>query len=248
MNTSLQCLLHTELFIMRLYRINSLIGKPITTSFFDICQEMREKSTSVKPSYFKSLFGSLHSLYAGYSQQDSQEFLRKLLEDISKETNRITNIPPYKELDTKNKKKEILNNEFDRLFREREDSFVVDTFYGQFVNIFKCVECNFESFSFEKFLDIPILLEDSITSLDLYSLLDEYFKDDKFKWDSPCEKCKKKSIHNKQYKISDLPEILILTFQRYNYRNRMKANSRISFKEKIDVSRYIDKECTGRII
>ena len=152
MNTSLQCLLHTDLFIMRLYRINSLIGKPITTSFFDICQEMREKSTSVKPSSFKSLFGSLHSIYAGYSQQDSQEFLRKLLEDISKETNRVANIPAYRELDTKNKTKEILNNEFDRLFRAREDSFVVDTFYGQFVNIFKCVECNFETFSFEKLI------------------------------------------------------------------------------------------------
>lgn len=81
-----------------------------------------------------------------------------MLEDISMELNRVSIVPKYEELITKGKNKLELNHDFHELFLKRENSVVIDSFYGQICNTFSCVNCNFETYSFEKFLDIPILL------------------------------------------------------------------------------------------
>lgn len=81
-----------------------------------------------------------------------------MLEDISLEMNRVKIIPSYKELDTKNKNKLQINEAFHSLYMKREDSVVMDVFQGQFCNTFECENCKFKSFSFEKFIDIPILI------------------------------------------------------------------------------------------
>jgi ubiquitin C-terminal hydrolase len=251
MNTSLQCLIHTEAFMKRLIDQKDILkSKKVTSAFYEIIDDINSNlnKSSVRPSTFKSVFGQAHSMYLGFSQQDSQEFLRKLLEDISKELNRLTIVPRYKELETKGKEKSLLNLEYDKIFKAREDSIVADTFYGQVVNIFTCRDCLHPTFSFEKFLDIPLLLDDE-SPTDLYKLLSEHFKEDGFKWDSPCEneKCKRKSYHTKISKICYLPEILIFSFQRYSYRSRRKNTARVSFKETIDLKDYIDKDCVGII-
>lgn len=261
MNTSLQCLLHTQPFIRRLFKEKERIvgysktrNTPSSKAFFELCNEIIEKKdtmkTSVAPHNFKKTFGQQHRMFSGYSQHDSQEFLRVLLEDISQELNRVTVIPKYKELDTKCSDKIKLNQEFDLLFKGREDSIVIDSFYGQTVNIFTCLDCQYETYSFEKFLDIPLLLEtDSYSGFTVFELLDAFFKNDKFKWESPCEnsKCKRKSYHQKSSKLSILPEILILSFQRYNGRLRRKNTSKIKFEESLDISKYVDKQCIGKL-
>ena len=70
--------------------------------------------------------------------------------------NKIKIITPYIELDNYGKSKIQLNYEYDKIFKRREDSIVVDTFYGQTINIFKC-KCGYESYSYQKFLDVPLL-------------------------------------------------------------------------------------------
>jgi ubiquitin C-terminal hydrolase len=248
MNTSLQCLIHTEPFINRLMNEKGIKLKRVALALYEVLEEIMTKSdntkSSVKPSNFKSIFGMVHSMYAGYSQQDSQEFLRKLLEDIAKELNRVTSVPAYKELDTRSNDKRKINNDFDRLFKSREDSIVGDTFYGQLVNIFTCQDCKHETYSFEKFMDIPLLLNDE-NSTNLDTLLNKHFEQEGFKWDTPCEKCKRKSFHAKNAKISSLPEVLMLSFQRYNNRYGKKNTAKVSFKESIDIRDYIDTSCVG---
>ena len=113
--------------------------------------------TSISPSSLKSKIGHINYKFGGYSQQDSQEFLRVFIEEVGKEMNRVKNIPKYEELNTKDKSKSQQNEEFHNLFLKRENSVVTDTFYGQTCNSFKC-DCGFESYSFEKFLDLPLLL------------------------------------------------------------------------------------------
>jgi ubiquitin C-terminal hydrolase len=262
MNTSLQCLIHTEPFMKRFFaekdRVTgntSIRPTPISKAIFDLGNEILKKSdggkVSVAPSDFKRVFGSTHRIFAGYSQHDSQEFLRVLLDDISQELNRIVNVPKYRELDTKINDKVRLNIEYDRLYKAREDSVVFDTFSSQIVNIFTCLECNYETYSFEKYMDIPILLEkESYSGIDMSSLLDEFFGSDKLKWETPCEntRCKKKSYHSKFVKLSYLPEILMLSFQRNNGRARRKITSPINFKEKIDLSKFVDKDCIGKLL
>ncbi len=254
MNTSLQCLLHTEPFMRRFFNEkdkilsgdirSTVISKSIYNLAMDIIQKSEGSRVSVSPSEFKSIFGSAHRSFLGYNQHDTQEFLRLLLEDISKELNRIINIPKYRELDTRINNKVKLNNDYDNLIKAREDSIVTDTFTSQIVNIFTCLDCNYETYSFEKYIDIPLLLDES-SGTTISKLLDGFFAGDKIKFESPCENqiCKKKSYHSKFIKFGFTPEILMLSIQRNNGRIRRKNTSNISFEEKIDLAKYVDREC-----
>ena len=112
--------------------------------------------SSITPSDFKYQFGSSNSLFRGYGQNDTQEFLRILLEDINKELNEVVHKASYKELDTSKSKKEC-DKEYDKLIRSRESSIVMDSFYGQIINIFTC-KCEKISYSFDKNVDLPLLL------------------------------------------------------------------------------------------
>ena len=158
MNTCLQNLIHSEFFIIKLFSKSSLLSSKtkISKQFYSLCKEVSSCITSsFSPYDFKSAFGSKHSMFSGYNQHDTQEFCRILLEDMNSELNEVLNPAPYKELSTLNKSKIECNKEFDEVFRKRENSLIMDTFYGQLINIFKC-ECDFETYSFEKILDLPL--------------------------------------------------------------------------------------------
>ena len=113
---------------------------------------------SYKPKNFINAFGVKHKKFKGSVQHDAQEFLRVLLEDISSDLNRVKNIPIYRELKSNHENKTMFNKDFHNLFIEREDSVIIDLFYGQICNIFACEMCDYKTFSFEKIMDIPILL------------------------------------------------------------------------------------------
>jgi len=249
MNTCLQNLIHSEDFIRRLLGKEQSIGKytPITLKFLNLCKEMEYCSgrQSVTPSEFKQKFGSKHSLFRGYGQNDTQEFCRILLEDMNRELNEVKHKAPYKELSTVNKEKIVCDREFDELFRSRESSIILDSFYGQIINIFTC-RCNFMTYSFQKVLDLPLLLHSVNTSVSINQLLDSYFQGEDIQFGTKCEKCGKKTVHRKEIRISQPPNILILSLQRINPRTKRKNNCSVSFKEYLDLSRYIDPECGHR--
>ena len=244
MNTCLQNLIHSEYFISLLIKKKKLINTKATISkkFLEICEELiYNKSRSYCPSAFKYAFGSKHSMFRGYSQQDTQEFCRVLLEDMNSELNEIKKPAPYKELTTKGKSKIECDKEFDDFFRKRENSLIMDSFYGQLINIFIC-ECGYETYSFQKILDLPLLLNKS-GKVGIKELLDDYFKGEKIKFESKCENCFKKEIHKKKIKFSQPPNILILSLQRSNGRFLSKNTSPVFFPEYLDIRDYIDEEC-----
>ena len=248
MNTCLQNLIHSEFFIIKLFSKSSLLSSKtkISKQFYSLCKEVSSCITSsFSPFDFKSAFGSKHSMFSGYNQHDTQEFCRILLEDMNSELNEVLNPAPYKELSTLNKSKIECNKEFDEVFRKRENSLIMDTFYGQLINIFKC-ECDFETYSFEKILDLPLLLQKHSSSIDIKDLLKDYFECERIKFETKCEKCKKKEWHTKEIKISQPPNILILSLQRQNPRTGSKNNSYVKFYDNIDMSEYLDHECWNK--
>ena len=248
MNTCLQNLIHSEFFIIKLFSKSSLLSSKtkISKQFYSLCKEVSSCITSsFSPYDFKSAFGSKHSMFSGYNQHDTQEFCRILLEDMNSELNEVLNPAPYKELSTLNKSKIECNKEFDEVFRKRENSLIMDTFYGQLINIFKC-ECDFETYSFEKILDLPLLLQKHSSSIDIKDLLKDYFECERIKFETKCEKCKKKEWHTKEIKISQPPNILILSLQRQNPRTGSKNNSFVKFYDNIDMSEYLDHECWNK--
>ena len=139
----------------------------------------------------------------------------------------------------KESKKEC-DKKFDEEFRKRENSLIMDTFYGQLINIFKC-KCGLETYSFEKILDLPLLLP-SEKNTTIEKLLDEYFIEEDIQFETPCESCKKKTVHTKKVKISQPPNVLILSIQRKNERTGSKNYCNVSFPDELDISNYIDHE------
>ena len=222
MNTCLQNLIHSEDFIKRLISKKSSISR----------------STPIK---FKEKFGLKHHLFAGYGQNDTQEFCRVLLEDMNTELNEVKKKKPYVELTTSGKSKIQCDREFDENFRGRENSLVMDSFYGQIINIFTC-KCSFKDYSFQKVLDLPLLLQSS-SSVSITSLLEDYFEDEKIKFETKCEKCGKKTVHLKEIRFSQPPNILILSLQRINPRTKRKNSCAVSFPEILNINKFIDEDC-----
>ena len=247
MNTCLQNLIHCKFFIKKLVKINQRqkISKftPITLEFFSLCHTLSNPDEVIgNPSNFKKIFSSKHSEYRGYSQLDTQEFCRVLLEDMNYELNEIKFKSKYKELITEGKSKKQCDKEFDELFRSRENSIIIDTFYAQIINIFTC-ECGYETYSFQKILDLPLLLPGDDVPVSVNKLLEDYFEGDEINFTEKCKKCGKKRKHQKEIKISQPSNVLILSFQRINERNNKKNLSEISFSEKLNMKKYVDSDC-----
>ena len=225
MNTCLQNLIHTEYFIQMLFSKSNLISDktPISQKFIELCKEFISTSSSaISPDDFKREFGYKHLMFSGYRQQDTQEFCRFLLEDMNSELNEVKHPAPYKELSTLDKTKEQCDKEFDELFRKRENSLIMDVFYAQLINIFKCT-CNFETYSFQKILDFPLLLQKN-KSISIEELLNEYFEGESIEFGTKCEKCGKKTV-------------------RINERTGTKNDCQVSFPDELDLSKYIEHEC-----
>ena len=243
MNTCLQNLIHTEYFIQQLFLKKHLISSktPISQKFYEICSDLISYNGSAySPNQFKLEFGINHSMFSGYGQHDTQEFCRILLEDMNKELNEVKNPPPYKEMPTYKKSKIECDKNFDKIFRERENSLIMDVFYGQLINIFKC-KCDLETFSFEKILDLPLLLPKDATRT-IEQLLDEYFIEEEIQFETKCEECGKKTVHKKQVKITQPPNVLILSLQRRNERTGRKNDCIVEFPDELDISKYIEND------
>ena len=247
MNSCLQNLIHCKFFIKKLVKINErkkiTNNTPITSEFFYLCHKISNKNEEIgNPTSFKKIFSTKHKEYKGHSQLDSQEFCRILLEDMNYELNEVKNKSEYKELSTDGKTKKQCDKEFDSLFKSRENSIIIDTFYGQIINIFTC-KCNYETYSFQKVLDLPLLLPDGDKPISLNKLLDEYFEGDSIQFSSKCKKCGKKTEHKKEIRISQPSNVLILSFQRINERTQKKNVSEIKFSEKLSLKKYVDSDC-----
>ncbi len=260
MNSALQNIIHCKIFISKIITIknsNILKSDSITNSFLKLCNSIidnknRETSkylsyisslNSISPSNFKNNFCYKHREYMR-GQHDSIEFLRTLLDDMSKEININQNISAYKELTTEGKSKKEQNNEYNNFYLCRENSIIVKVFYSQIMNAFTC-NCGDVSYSFEKILDIPLLFPNEINNkeIDLIDLFYHYFNGEKITWSLKCPKCGEKDVErNKIIKLSILPDVIIFSLQRFNPITGVKINKYINFDEIIDLQPFCDND------
>ena len=198
MNSSIQILIHIKLFIEELVNyFNPFIKNltynllELTSSLINIEKNDKENyiSQSFSPINFKNTFVNLHSQFST-GQNDAIEFIRILLDDISKETRRNKNIDKYEELNLDDKSKEEQSFEYNKFFLKRENSIIMDLFYTQLINIFTCKK-GCESYSFQKLLDIPLLIQNNIREINLYNLIEMFNDETRVDLDIICKKCKK---------------------------------------------------------
>lgn len=121
-------------------------------------------SSSFSPKQFKQTLGRANSLFSGYGQQDSQEFLSWLIDALHEDLNRIIT-KPYKENpdsdDNTHRDPEAmkqLGEIYRANYRARNDSVSTDLFNGFYKNTMVCPECDKVSITFDPYSQLTLQL------------------------------------------------------------------------------------------
>ena len=86
----------------------------------------------------------------------------------------------------------------------RKNSIINNLFYTQIINIFNC-ECGLETYSFQKILDIPLLIHNNKKGLKLQYLIKKFLKETKVNLKELYKNWKKEKINmSKKRKDSEI--------------------------------------------
>ena len=111
----------------------------------------------------------------------------------------------------------------------------------QLITTFIC-NCNETTYSFQKIMDMPLLLNINDNNININELLRRHFSIEYVSFNTICEKCKNKTTHKKFTNISHPPCILILSLQRIDFTRNIKIDCFVKIEEIIDISNYIDQD------
>ncbi|ORX50361.1 hypothetical protein BCR36DRAFT_583477 [Piromyces finnis] len=169
MNSGLQCIAHTTLlrdYLLRGYwkkelnltSIHGMKGKMVK-AFVKVLENLwGENSGAFRPTEFKSVISKHTPSFEGYHQHDCQEFIASLLDGLHEDINRVP-VKKFEEYPDMNNMEdmEAAKTSWDLHIR-RENSIIVDLFYGQYRSINICKTCDTKRLNFEPFvyLTLPI--------------------------------------------------------------------------------------------
>ncbi|GMM36448.1 putative ubiquitin-specific protease [Saccharomycopsis crataegensis] len=180
MNSAIQCLVHVpelanyffhNIHERELNTSNPLgSGGKIANSFGNLIHQLYDYKTknsnnlrsAVAPREFKAIVGHFNNMFAGYQQQDSQEFIAFLLDGLHEDLNRILN-KPYTEkpeispdlIHDKHEVRKLAENCW-KNHKLRNDSVILDLFVGLYQSTLKCPECNHISLTFDPYNDLTL--------------------------------------------------------------------------------------------
>ncbi|XP_076438634.1 ubiquitin carboxyl-terminal hydrolase 2-like [Babylonia areolata] len=257
MNSVLQCLSNTRPLLEWCLNNDYTADINTTTSsmkgglvkaFASLMKSLwRESSPEsyVSPNTFKTQIQKFAPRFMGYSQQDSQEFLRYLLEGIHEDVNRIKVKPKpssldYNRLDKKNDRDKA--KEYWNAYLTRDSSHIVDIFVGQLKSELKFVDCGHRSVTFDPFWDLSLPIPKSGSDQSLDNCLRLFMKEEELEAEERpmCAKCKMRRSCTKSFSIQRFPRILVFHLKRFSQeRYGRKLNSLVDFPVKgLDLSDY----------
>ena len=123
------------------------------------------KKSFIAPIELRDLMCQKFAHFRGSEQQDTQEFMCSFLSILHEDLNRVSTKPFYEsglEFDNEspNLAAQIAKESWNR-FLSRENSIVIDNFYGQFKSKLTCLECGKVSITFEPFNNLLVPLPKS---------------------------------------------------------------------------------------
>lgn len=184
MNSALQCLVHIpelkNYFLYNCYESEINLNNPlgyqgyVARAFSGLVRNLfgnkvlttgSSCSSAYSPANFKGTIGYVNSMFSGYMQQDSQEFITFLLDGLHEDLDRIVD-KPYTEKpslspeDDRNDFNVIkkLAEETWKLHLRRNDSIITDLFVGLYESTLQCPECNNISITFDPYNDLTLPL------------------------------------------------------------------------------------------
>ncbi|XP_059216867.1 ubiquitin carboxyl-terminal hydrolase 32 isoform X1 [Stomoxys calcitrans] len=185
MNASLQVLFNTQPLAqyfrqnMHMFELNTTnkLGTrgQLATRYGELLREVWSATTrSVAPLKLRFCVTKYAPQFAGGGQHDSQELLEWLLDALHEDLNRVME-KPYSELkDSNGRPDKIVAAEAWAQHHARNQSIIIDLFYGQLKSKVSCMCCGRESVRFDPFslLSLPLPVENYIYFEVLVILLD----------------------------------------------------------------------------
>ncbi|KAJ3171843.1 ubiquitin carboxyl-terminal hydrolase [Geranomyces variabilis] len=172
MNSALQCLSNTppltKYFLKEQWKAELNPENPlgmkgqVAAAYAELITQLWRpddaRNASYAPRPFKSTIGKFNSMFAGYSQQDSQELLGFLVDGLHEDLNRIKQKPYIEAPNMDGKPDAEIAAKAWEIYCMRNDSVIVDLFQGQYKSRVECIQCGQLSVTFDPymFLSVPI--------------------------------------------------------------------------------------------
>ncbi|CAG9331941.1 unnamed protein product [Blepharisma stoltei] len=165
MNSAIQCLSHTisltSYFLNGdfMQSINQASNKRIhlVFSYAGLLKDLWiGTSAIVSPWQFKGTISRLAPQFMGYQQHDSHELITYILNGLHEDLNKAAISNEQNEIiETAKTEEELALKSWER-FLLKNQSFIVDNFYGQSKSMLICPECNFQSIRYDPFLTFSL--------------------------------------------------------------------------------------------
>ena len=174
MNSSLQCLFAIkELTNYYLYNFKeeyinkkNVLGTRglLTLGYINLLLKINNTTNNkfLTPDIFRLILGLCSKQFEGNQQEDAHEFLNYLLDMLHEDINRVINKPEINQNENSKIKKNISDEKKSIIdwnnFLKRNQSVLIDLFYGQYKSSVICPICNFKSVNFNSFLGLELPL------------------------------------------------------------------------------------------
>ena len=274
MNSCIQCFLSTpplmNYFLTKSYRTeinsNSTTKGKLAVCVADLVENVCNGSDHdvFSPADVKKLVSLVAPRFIGYQQQDSQEFLRFLVDALHEDLNRIRKPPKYVQIEDKDSDTMLIrSNRWWNNYISRNDSFIVELFAGQLQSTLVCSVCSHKSIVFDPFWDLSLpiprhsnsdsyfsrLFNSEASECTLEDCLNFFTRPEQLSEENKafCSKCKTHQLQTKKMEVFRFPEILVLHLKRFAFSrtSREKISTNVKFPlTSLDVSAYAAPEST----
>ncbi|GFO29875.1 ubiquitin carboxyl-terminal hydrolase 2-like [Plakobranchus ocellatus] len=256
MNSVLQCLSNTrqlldycleEKYHAEINTTTSNMKGSLFKAYAQLMQSMwKDKSESyVSPNAFKTQIQKFAPRFMGYSQQDSQEFLRYLLEGLHEDVNRVTKktMPIILDDNVLEKKSDSGKaQDYWKAYLNRDNSLIVDIFVGQLKSELHFSPCRHCSVTFDPFWDLSVSIPKNRSEVNLEDCIRLFMKEEELAAEERpmCAKCKTRQSCTKSFSIQRFPKILVLHLKRFSQeRFGRKLSTLVDFPtHKLDLTEY----------
>ncbi|XP_066961915.1 ubiquitin carboxyl-terminal hydrolase 2-like isoform X1 [Macrobrachium rosenbergii] len=264
MNSVTQCLSNTRCLLEYLVQdgyssdINTTIStmkgdliRAFANLLTDMWNEGSDSSRALNTGPFKSQIQRFAPAFSGYQQHDAQEFLRKLLEGLHEDVNRVILKPKpiTEDIDDELDDNQKAMESWKRYLRY-DDSKIVDMFVGQLKSCLQCSVCGHCSVTFDPFWDLSLPIPSKSGQVRLSQCLDLFTKEEVLDGDErpTCSKCKERRKMTKSFSIQKFPKVLVLHLKRFSplERWRGKLSCTVEFPlENLDLSKFASSSTTS---
>ncbi|KAI8814498.1 hypothetical protein BJ742DRAFT_671533, partial [Cladochytrium replicatum] len=195
-----------------------------------------DRVNSFAPREFKQTIGHFNSMFQGYSQQDSEELLRFLLDGLHEDLNRIKKKPYTEVPDMDGKPDTEIADTMWEIYKRRNDSVIVDLFQGEYKSRVECIECGKWSVTFDPYMFLSVPIPETREINVPYIPLPAYYCKEEVLGEEDtwyCPSCKEHRRIKKKLDIWSVPEVLVFHLKRFSSTGRVSAFSRM-MGDKID--------------